>query len=103
MAISKDTATDIALAHREVETAEKLLVDIRAARDAYSPTDIRDAFGRKTNELQLGVPSGQNGHRLYGVPYSLAIPVIEAHIANQKAQIEALSEKAKFEMAEAVA
>jgi hypothetical protein len=90
---------DIALAYREVETAEKLLVDIKGAHDRREAPDIRDAFGRSVGGLQLGVPSGHNGHRLFDVPWSLAKPIIEAHIANQKARIAALSETARAEVA----
>jgi hypothetical protein len=48
--------------------------------------------------VQLGVPSGDAGHRLFDVSWSLAKPIIEAHIANHKSRIAALSEKARFEV-----
>jgi hypothetical protein len=95
--ISSDTASKIAYAWREIETAEKLLEDVKAALDKHSPTDIRDAFGRRQLGLQLGVPSGQNGHRLFDVPYSLAVPIIEAHMAHHRARVTALSEAAAAE------
>lgn len=99
-AISKQTAMDIALAYREVEAAEDLLKDVRAELDrvGHSSGDIRDALGRVQHGLQLGVPSGQNSHRLFNVPFSLAPPVIEAHIASQRALIAALTEKARIEL-----
>ena len=97
--ISKDTATDIALAYREVETAEKLLADVREIVSRHGSKDIRDAFGRVQHGLQLGVPSGDNAHRLFNVEYSLAVPIIEAHIANKRAVISALSAKAAAELA----
>ncbi len=97
--ISKQTAMDIALAYREIETAETLLADIRKATDGpHRQEDIRDAFGRVQHGLQLGIPSGPGSHRLFNVPYSLAIPVIEAHVASQRAQISALNEKARHEV-----
>lgn len=98
-AISKQTAMDIALAYREVEAAEGLLKDVRDALDRVGRGgDIRDAFGRVQHGLQLGVPSGDNSHRLFNVPFALAAPVIEAHIAAQRGLIAALTEKAKIEM-----
>lgn len=98
--IAYDTAVAIAYAYREVDTAEKLLVEIaETVKQGHSQTDIRDAFGRRQDGLQLGVPSGSNGHRLFNVPWSLARPVIEAHIASQKAIIMALGEKARIELA----
>lgn len=98
--ISYETSMDIAYAHREIETAEKLLAEITdtISRRVGDPPDIRDAFGRRQEGLQLGVPSGSNGHRLFNVPWTLAKPVIEAHIANQKAILGALSEKARIEL-----
>ena len=99
--ISKQTAMDIALAYREVEAGEGLLNDVREAIDAHGrrETDIRDAFGRTQHGLQLGVPSGNNGHRLFSVPFGLAIPIIETHIAQQQAKIAILTEKAQVEIA----
>lgn len=97
-AVDKTTAMDIALAYREVETAEKLLAEINNALSRRETPDIRDAFGRPQVGLQLGVPSGQGGHSLYNVPWTLARPIIEAHIAQQQALISTLSEKALIEM-----
>lgn len=99
-AIQKQTAMDIALAYREVETAEKLLTDVREqVRPGARGPDIRDVFGRTQHGLQLGVPSGDNSVRLFNVPFSLAAPIIEAHIAQQRALIATLTEKARLEMA----
>jgi hypothetical protein len=98
MPISKQTAMDIALAHREVEAATALLAEIEDALGRRQAPDIRDAFGRHQDGLQLGVPHGNNGHRLFNVPWVLAKPVIEAHIAQQHAVIAALSETARLEL-----
>ncbi|HYH36942.1 MAG TPA: hypothetical protein VD860_01865 [Azospirillum sp.] len=98
--ITKDTATDIALAYREVETAEALLREITETMERRETPDLRDAFGRRRNGLQLGVPSGDSGHRLFDVPWSLARPIIETHIAAQKALIAMLTEKALVEAAD---
>ena len=97
--ISKQTAMDIALAYREVETAEKLLAQITESLRKRETPDIRDAFGRHMDGLQLGVPSGASGHTLHNVPWSLAKPIIETHIAVHRAKIAALSEKARCELA----
>jgi hypothetical protein len=100
--VSKQTAMDIALAYREVETAEQLLADITEKLKRRDTPDIRDAFGRRQDGLQLGVPSGSGGHLLFNVPWSLARPIIETHIANQRAKIVALTELARTEIAQEV-
>ena len=91
--ISKQVATDIALAYREIESAQALLDQITEAMSRHQAPDIRDAFGRRQDGLQLGVPSGNNGHRLFNVPWAVCKPVIELHIASQKAIISALTEQ----------
>jgi hypothetical protein len=96
--ITKQTAMDIALAYREIETAEKLLAELQEARSRHAAPDVRDAFGRRQDGLQLGVPSGENSHRMFNVPWALAVPIIEAHVAQQKAAVAALTERARGEM-----
>ena len=96
--ITSETALEIAYAYREIQAAEKLLAKITESLDRRETPDIRDAFGRHQQGLQLGVPSGESGHTLFNVPWTLAKPVIEAHIANQRTQIQALNEKARAEL-----
>lgn len=100
MTITKDTAQQIALAYREVETAEALLSNIKDALKDNTAPDFRDAFGRSQAGLQLGVPNGQMGHRLFNVEWILACPIIEAHIAEQRAIIRTLCEIARIELAQ---
>lgn len=97
--ISKETATDIALAHREIETAQALLAEIEETLSKRRAPDIRDAFGRRVSGLELGVPTGSNNScRCFNVPWELARPILQAHIASQETLISVLSEKAKIEM-----
>jgi hypothetical protein len=100
MTIQLETAIGIATAYREIEVADKLLADINETISRREPPDIRDAFGRRVGGLQLGVPSGDNGRRLFDVPWELARPIIEAHIAQRRSIIAALSEKARAELGE---
>lgn len=96
--ISLRTATDIALAYREIETAEKMLVDVERVTKDHDYKDVRDAFGRPRNALELGIPTGNSSKRLFQVQWSLARPVIEAHIASCRSQLYALMQKAKSEL-----
>lgn len=98
MSISRQTAADIALAHREIETAEALLDKIRTEWTEGSVPDLRDTFGKPVDGLELGVPNGQGTTRLFNVPFPLAGRVIEAHIASQRKRLEQLNTKAFDEL-----
>ncbi len=101
--ITQQTATDIAVLYRDIEAAEELLAQVNAAIDKMHQVDIRDVFGRRQYRLQLGIPSGDNGHRILHVPYELAVPVIEATIASHRAALKALETKARAELSGAPA
>jgi hypothetical protein len=101
--ITQNTASDIWAAYREIEAAKKLLADMKAERekpfidrDKHAPT-LEDAFGRK-RQLQLGIPSGENGHRIYDVAPELAESVIRAHIAKKQAELADANERARIEL-----
>lgn len=96
--ITAETAVAIAYAYREIDAAEKLLTKITESLDRRQAPGIRDAFGRHQGGLQLGVPSGENSQTLFTVAWTLAKPVIEAHIAHKRAEIQALNEKARAEL-----
>lgn len=101
--ITKETAAQIWECYREMAAAEKLLTDIAKERkdsrhDDYQPR-LSDAFGNK-RLLQLGIPSGDSCHTLYGVSTDLAESVIRAHIANKKAELTNANEKARIELQE---
>lgn len=96
--IRQSIAQSIALAYREISVAEDLLKQISPEAERREGIDIRDAFGRPHKGLQLGVPSGESSHRLYNVPWSMARPIIEAHIFQQRALVATLTEQAAIEM-----
>ena len=97
--ITQQTATDIAVLYRDIQAAEELLAQVKGAIDKFEQVDIRDVFGRRQQRLELGVPSGENGKRIFHVPYQLAAPVIEATIASHRAALGALQIKARAELA----
>lgn len=97
--ISAETAKDIALAHREIEVAQKLLDDVRQALSRRETPDVRDAFGRRQDGLQLGIPSGDISQRLFNVPWSIAEAVIGLHIEHRKARLVVLNATASQELA----
>lgn len=97
MMITAETAIAIARAHREIEAANNLLEKVEEANNRCEEPDVRDAFGR-VRGCQLGVPSGESSHRILDMSWSLAIPIIKAHIAEKQSVIAALSEKARHEL-----
>lgn len=98
--ITQETATLIFAAHREIEAAEKLLADLAEAQrfepDKFAPA-LKDAFGRQRH-IELGIPSGENGHRLYRVSPVLAVSVIKSHIEHSKARLTEANERARIEL-----
>ncbi|MDP1530286.1 MAG: hypothetical protein Q8M05_12970 [Rhodoferax sp.] len=99
--IKQETAAALWRAYREIEAGEKLLTDMKEIRererlDKTAPT-IRDAFGHPRH-LQLGIPSGENGHRLLDVSPVLAESVIRAHIEQKRADLAEANEVARIEL-----
>lgn len=95
--VSKETAHRIWAAHREIETARKLLTDIaeEASLGGETPLD-RD----RRRHYQLGVPSGPGGHRLFMLGPELAAQVIQQHIAAQEEELRVTSMDALAELEE---
>lgn len=99
--ITQETAAMIYRAYREIEAGEKLLADMKAIRerehiDKTAPT-IKDAFGQRRH-LQLGIPSGENSHRILDVSPVLAESVIRAHIENKRSELAECQECARIEL-----
>ena len=99
--ISKKTCERIWSCHREIAAGEKLLSDLaeveKNSKYGGHEEKLTDAFGRE-KDLQLGVPSGQNGHRLFNVAPELAKAVIRAHMANKQAELVEANEQARLEL-----
>lgn len=103
--IQRITAQRIWMCYREIETAEKLLKDMAEIKEKY-PQDphaqhLKDAFGH-SRDLQLGIPSGENQHRLFNVSPTLAESVVRAHIAIKRAELVEANEQARIELERAL-
>ena len=98
--ITRDTAARIWNSYREISVAEKLLTDMaeydKNSQEENAPR-LQDAFGHE-RQLQLGVPCGENGHRLFNVSPILAESIIRAHIANKQAELIEANEQARVEL-----
>jgi hypothetical protein len=100
MIISKEVARRIWAAHQEIEAAGRLLDDLRRSLARGEEPNPLDVFGRRRN-YQLGVPSGENGHRLYDVEPTLAVYIIEAHIAAKQKDLAEACVIARIELTRA--
>ena len=104
--ITQETAAAIWAAHREIEASKKLLSDMETERnkpfrdEPKTAATLKDAFG-KLRQLQLGIPSGESGHRLFDVSPALGESVIKAHIAAKQSELVEANERARIELMEA--
>lgn len=94
--ITKQTAFELWVAYDEIAKGEKLIVDLEEQRARGETMNLRDGFGRPRS-LQLGVPNGESSQRLFDVQPALALAVISAHVAQKRAELLALNERAKVE------
>ena len=95
--ITMEAAAAIWKAHREIETAKKLLADLRDKKsNREDPTPI-DAFGRRS-AYQFGMPHGDSGHMLLDVSPELALHVIEAHITRKQLELVEHCARAALEL-----
>ena len=98
MPIAKQTAYDIWVAHDEIAKGNKLISDIEEQMKRGEPMNLRDGFGRLRN-LQLGVPNGERSQILFDLAPGLALAIIRAHVAQKEAELVAINERAKAELA----
>jgi len=98
--ITKETAVKIWNCYNEIESAETLIKDMLKSlkeKPDEAPS-LRNAFGERCG-LELGVPSGQNTHRLFGVNTELGVKIIQKHIEEKTQRLEELKAIASLEMA----
>jgi len=99
--ITEKTIERIWKCQREVRFGESLLEEMKKISENLKREDsaerLQDAFGRE-RDLQLGIPSGENSHRLLNVSPHLAVSIITAHIANKKAELIEANEMAIIEL-----
>jgi len=94
--ISQELASRIWTAHREIEVGRKLLADIEETIKADRPTPLEPYHRRR--RYTLGVPNGQDGHRMLDVSPQLAGCVVLAHLAEKERELKELSIAAKIEL-----
>lgn len=94
--ITMETAAAIWKAHREIETATKMLAELRDKKKWGEDPNPLDAFGRR-KPYTLGVPHG-DGHQLVGLSPELALHIIEAHVARKGCELIEACARAALEL-----
>ena len=99
--IKRETAAKIWNSYREIETAQDLLIELQKIKsefeiDKNSPS-LKNAFGR-LKHFEMGIPSGENAHRLFTVSPVLAESVIRSHIATKLSELAEANEQARIEL-----
>src|SRR5688572_25271788 len=95
--ISKKTAAAIFNCYSEIEKCDKLTIDLKKELADSGELMLKNAFGDRCG-LQLGVPCGENSHRLYDVPPELAVAIIGAHKEQQEKKLLELKAIATVEL-----
>ncbi len=95
--ITKETAQKIWSCYEGIDKCKKLLCDMKEQLEKSGDERLIDAFGRKKG-LELGVPMGNDGHRIFNVRIDLAIQIIEAHAKEQEDELRELEAIVKIEM-----
>lgn len=81
--LTQETAAKIWHCHREVAVSQKLLTDLAEVEEENKKSGERersyvaklpDSFGRP-RALTLGVPSGEDGHRIFNLHADIAVSV----------------------------
>lgn len=98
--LTKETCIKIAQCYQEIENANRIITDmakiVEQDKDKTYP-NLYNAFGERKG-LQLGVPSGDNGQRLFDVNLDMGVKVIEQHIKDKNRRLEELMVIAKLEL-----
>ena len=101
--VSKEAAERVWMCHREIAAGEKLLYDMAEQMMQDEPAKyqqtLKDAFGRRRC-LQLGIPSGDDCHRLVDVSPELALTIVRAHIARKQSELVEASEACRVELSQ---
>jgi hypothetical protein len=95
--ITKEIAKMIYLAYIEIEQAEKMVIELKAALNEKGEFEIKDNWGQ-TRGLELHLPTSMSGATIKRVPFKLALDVIENHVQDQHKELERLKEVCKIQL-----
>lgn len=95
--ITQETCSKIWTCHNQIANCKKLIADMKKELEKTGSEKLIDAFGRKQG-LELGVPCGDSGHRLFNIRIDLAMGIIDAHILDNENELKRLGAIAEIEL-----
>lgn len=99
--ITRETANAISRTYREIEAAEKLLLEVDKEIAKGNALDFHGEERSLARNLQLGWPMMSNGgYQCYQVEANIGRSILVAHISDQKSKLVKLNELAKLETRE---
>jgi hypothetical protein len=96
--ITKDTARLIHNCYTEIESAEKMVVELKNAINEKGEFEFKDNWGNSRG-LELHVPTSSSGHSIKRVPFQLALDVIKLHVEAQEKELERLKQVCRIQLA----
>ena len=95
--ISKELCRQIYTCYDQIERCDKLISDMNEAIEKSGSSDLLDAFGSRKG-LELGIPSGNNSHRIVNVSPEIAIKVIIEHKEFNQRELTRLNGHAQIQI-----
>jgi hypothetical protein len=96
--ITKATAAKIWNAYQEIDNAKKLMTEIEEVNKQQArEQNPRDASGGRRG-YQMGVPSGNDSHRIFQVRPDLGNMIILEHIKDKEKELIELDALARKEL-----
>lgn len=92
--LPQDLAMAIYNCHAEIMRGRELLESVQKFLDEPKQSPLEDVFGRRHDNLELGIPSGGGCRSLVRLSPELGKHIIVAHIASMEAKLVELSRAA---------
>lgn len=97
--ITKVIAAAIYNCYSEIESGQKMIVELKERLNEKGELVLKDGWGREQG-LELRIPLETHGsYSIRRVPFHLALDVIQEHIANQEKELLRLKEVCRVQLA----
>lgn len=96
--ITKEVASLIFIAYREIEEGTKMIEELKKSINEKGDFEITDNWGN-TRGLELHIPTSMSSAKIKRSPFHIALDVIQEHIENQKKELERLKEVCRIQLA----